>query len=301
MIFLFLYHTKLPETPRNINQPGKVLTNCIDSFPEDGEYSSNPKDARADFDILPRESSLKGSKKSHFAKRFTKEIFTAGGKAILDKVITDSKLIHGIRTGKLDPHYFARFELQDDRYLTEGMEILVDKGNILKGSGKYPGFPEICFTQASKYDKHRQIVLNKYSMAKFDCVIPNSATTQYVEFLRNDPRIQKEPQRLLYTMLACSHSWRYISRVILPKVDPENVYKEKWLEPNFRKDDYESELEIFLNNKYEEKMFTQEEIEILVSLYSDAMKNEANFIRFGREPQFNTIETKDFLPAAYTS
>ena len=284
MIFLFLYHTKLRETPRNINQPGKVLTNFIDFFPEDGEYSSNPKDARADFDILPRESSLKGSKKSLFTKRFTKEIFMAGGKKTLDKVITDGKLIHGIRTGKLDPDYFARFELQDGRYLTEGMEILLDKGNILKGTGRYPGFQEMCRTQASKYDKHRQIVLNKYGLAKFDCVIPHPATTQYVEFLRNDPRIQQEPQRLLFAMLACSHSWRYISREILPQVDPENVYKEKWLEPNSRQDDYESELEIFLNNKYDEKMFTEEEIEILVSLYSDAMKNEANFIRFGGEP-----------------
>ena len=61
------------------------------------------------------------------------------------------------------------------------------------------------------------------------------------------------------------------------------MYKEKWLEPNFRGEDYESELEMFLNTKYEENMFTEEEIKILEGLYFEAMENEGNFIPFGGE------------------
>ena len=201
------------------------------------------------------------------------------GKGILDNVIKESKLIHGMRTGKLDPDQFSRFELQDGRYLTEGRDVLLDTGNILKE--KFPGFQEISRKQASKYDDHRKLLLNKYNLKSFDCVNLHPETAKYVEFLRNDPRIKEDPRRLLFAMLACSHSWRYISRQILPIVDPNSVYKEKWLVPNFRKEDYESELEIFLNTKYEEKMFTEEETKIIVGLYLEAMKKEGNFILFG--------------------
>ena len=149
---------------------------------------------------------------------------------MLDKVIKDSKFIDGIRKGKLDPDYFSRFELQDCRYLTEGRDVLEDTGNILKG--KYPGFQEISLKQASKYNDHRTHLLNKYNLESFDCVILYPATKQYVEFLRNDPRIKEDPRRLLFAMLACSHSWRYISGLTLPFVDTENVCKKKWLEPN---------------------------------------------------------------------
>ena len=206
-------------------------------------------------------------------------MFMAGGKDMLDKVIKESKFIHGIRTGKLDPDYFSRFELQDGRYLTEGRDVLENTGNILKG--KYPGFQEISRKQASKYNDHRKILLNKYDLASFDCVILHPATANYVEFLKNDPRIKEDPRRLLFAMLACSHSWRYISKETLPYVDTENVYKKKWLEPNFREDNYQSELEMFLNKKYKEKMFTEEEIKILQELYLDAMKKEVDFISFG--------------------
>ena len=125
--------------------------------------------------------------------------------------------------------------------------------------------------------------MNKYNLASFDCVILHPATAKYVKFLTDDPRIEEDRRRLLFAMLACSHSWRYISRQILPNVDPNSVYKEEWLEPNFRGEDYESELEMFLNTKYEEKMFTEEEIKILEALYLEAMENEGNFILFGGE------------------
>ena len=197
-------------------------------------------------------------------------------------MIKESKLIEGMSSGKLDPDHFSRFELQDGRYLTEGRDVLLDTGNILKE--KFPGFQEISLKQASKYNDHRKLLLNKYNLASFDCVILHPATAKYVEFLRNDLRIKEDPRRLLFAMLACSHSWRYISGKILPIVDPNSVYKEKWLEPNFRGEDYESELEMFLNTKYEEKMFTEEEIKILVGLYLEAMENEGNFILFGGEP-----------------
>ena len=64
-------------------------------------------------------------------------MFMAGGKDMLDKVIKESKFIDGTRTGKLDPDYFSRFDLQDGTYLTEGRDVLENTGNILKG--KYPG------------------------------------------------------------------------------------------------------------------------------------------------------------------
>lgn len=56
-----------------------------------------------------------------------------------------------MRKGKLDPHFFGRFELQDGRYFSEEKDILLDRGNILKD--KYPGFHiKVRLEQASKYD-----------------------------------------------------------------------------------------------------------------------------------------------------
>lgn len=60
-------------------------------------------------------------------------------------------MIKGMRKGKLDPHFFGRFELQDGRYFSEEKDILLDRGNILKE--KYPGFHiKVRLEQASKYD-----------------------------------------------------------------------------------------------------------------------------------------------------
>ena len=209
-------------------------------------------------------------------------MFRAWGKYLLDKEIEESKFIDGILTGKLDLEYFNRFEIQDGRYLTEGSDVLKNTGNILKE--KYEDFEKISIVQAKKYDDQRDILLKKYAQSSFNCVILHPATARYVEFLRNDPRIKADPRRLLFAVLACSHSWRYISRKTLPHVNDENVYKEKWLVPNFREENYESELETFLNKKYEEKMFTEGEIKILEELYLDAMKHEVNFIRYGGDP-----------------
>lgn len=204
------------------------------------------------------------------------------GKGLLDDVLKKSIIIEGMRTGKLDPDVFSRFELQDGRYLQGGRDILMDKGNILKV--KFPGFHEMCEGQAKIFDDHHQLLLKKYNMGSFDCVILHPAIQQYLDFLKNDERIKTDPRRLLFAMLSCSHSWRYISGVILPNVNPESVYKEKWIVPNFREEGYESDLEKFINQKIEEKMFSEEEIKILEGLYFDAMRHEAELILKGGDP-----------------
>ena len=117
-------------------------------------------------------------------------------------------------------------------------------------------------------------------MQDADSVIMGPVTSQYLDFL-TQLSTKKDPRRLVFGVLPCSQSWRFISGQLIGKVDPKSEYKE-WFEVNLRQPDYESELEKFINGQGEEGVSRGKESEI-ESIYFEGMQNEENFIAHAGE------------------